>query len=389
LLDKCKAALGIRGKIQLFVQKEPAGPALIFPNRILMPPEVLSMDPHKLNMSMIHELTHYKRKDHILGLALLILRTVYWFNPFVRLAVRQIRGDIETACDSDVVKHWKPDERNCYAHTVLSLFGQESREHILVGMALGKSRKNIEQRIRGIYMKNKSKTSIKVITVLLAFTLGIGCFTTALYPATAEAAGGVQNVMSHDEQAANGQAAAAGTIPERFEADIEKGNLSVSANAAVNAPEEKNMPVVRVKSYVFSIYGMSTSENAYSYETWLEDITDSGESLMAIQAAGLSSTPEQAVAMAQQGLRRDVVLDCVAVGVHRNVEETGTDKQGYYYMMLPPTIFMRIFRRDKTGKHCRDERSGAKRSIAVFLGNVEGNTVFTFDKELMRYLEQA
>lgn len=51
-------------------------------------------------------------------------------------------------------------------------------------MALGSTRKHVEKRIKGIYMKQKSKLSIKVTALLLICIIGVSCFTTACQPTT-------------------------------------------------------------------------------------------------------------------------------------------------------------------------------------------------------------
>jgi beta-lactamase regulating signal transducer with metallopeptidase domain len=87
-----------------------------------------------------------------------------------------------SACDSMVVGHLSLEEKRYYAHTLLSMYKKASAPQMVPGMALGGTRRNAEQRIRGIYMKRKSKFNIKMIAVLLAGVIGVCCFTTACQP---------------------------------------------------------------------------------------------------------------------------------------------------------------------------------------------------------------
>lgn len=260
LLNECRADLGIKSGIKIAVQRGEGGPALLFPNTVLMPLTVLNMNRSQIKMALLHELTHYRRKDHVFSIFLLVLRAVYWFNPFVWLSIRTIRNDMETACDNDVVKRWSIEERNYYAHTVLSLFGKAGQGQAVLGMALGGTRKNAEQRIRGIYMKQKSRKGIKAVAVMLACVIGVCCFTTACQP-TPE----TETVVGKDLKEMLGKAQAGETqaqtsaqetlkeklgVPEhyRYEADNATGLQHVKADADVIVPELNAMPVGKVEA---------------------------------------------------------------------------------------------------------------------------------------------
>ncbi|MBD5559321.1 MAG: hypothetical protein HDQ87_03025, partial [Clostridia bacterium] len=104
LFQECMSELGIRRRVVLAVQKRLAGPALMFPNVVLMPEDLGGMDREQIKMALRHELMHFVRGDQIRSAGLNLLRIVWWFSPFVWLAVREIREDIETACDADVVR---------------------------------------------------------------------------------------------------------------------------------------------------------------------------------------------------------------------------------------------------------------------------------------------
>jgi bla regulator protein BlaR1 len=105
LLDGVKKEIGIKTKIKLVCQYEYGSPALLFPRTILIPMDVLaSMSDEQIKNCLRHECMHYKRFDHVMSLLLTLLNAVYWFNPFMWLASRVIRKDMETACDSAVVK---------------------------------------------------------------------------------------------------------------------------------------------------------------------------------------------------------------------------------------------------------------------------------------------
>lgn len=61
---------------------------------------------------ILHELNHIKYKDIVTNYLIVIYQVVYWFNPLVWLAFREMRSDREIACDMAVLHSL--DER-CYA----------------------------------------------------------------------------------------------------------------------------------------------------------------------------------------------------------------------------------------------------------------------------------
>lgn len=178
-----KDTLGIKAKVPLLCLHNCDSPGVLFPARILMPVETLvALDERQIRNVLTHELIHYRRRDHVVCILLSILNVVYWFNPFVWLAVRQIRSDMETACDSAVVRRMNAGEKGNYASLVLELFSRARYRQVVLGMAHGGTASAAEQRIRGIFMNHNSKFGAKAACILLALVLVVGCFTNACVP---------------------------------------------------------------------------------------------------------------------------------------------------------------------------------------------------------------
>ena len=107
------------------------------------------MDDEQIRNCIRHECMHYKRGDQFANLLLLFLNALYWFNPFVWIAFYQIRRDMESACDSAVVRHMNPSARRDYATLILGMFSQEKHRQIALGMVQG----NTKQDCRKAYTK--------------------------------------------------------------------------------------------------------------------------------------------------------------------------------------------------------------------------------------------
>lgn len=188
MVDDCKKELGIKSDIPVLLQNRMTTPAMTLSFRpvLLLPESMLEMmSPAQVKLGIRHELTHYKRKDHLMRLLLLLLRGVYWFNPFFWFAYRMILADMETVCDAHVTARLEKEQRDLYIHTIIDL-GSDSYTRCALGMGANCGKKSIEKRIRGMFMKKKSKRFVRVSALLLAPLMLIMCFTTACQPTPEE-----------------------------------------------------------------------------------------------------------------------------------------------------------------------------------------------------------
>ncbi|WP_066687718.1 M56 family metallopeptidase [Christensenella intestinihominis] len=186
ILGRCMAELGIRKKPDVVLMDDLPSPALTVAGcpRILLPArKVSAMSDEQLYFALLHELTHYKRGDHILLLVWQILSAIYWFNPVVWLAGGCLVADMEGACDYSVAQGLLPETKNSYARTLVYLSTERPQTKLMMGLAHS-GKRNMRQRIQSIYSA-KSKASAKAVSLVLVAVLGVCCFTTACYPVSA------------------------------------------------------------------------------------------------------------------------------------------------------------------------------------------------------------
>lgn len=129
LLRRAEQLLEIRRAPSLRLMPDLKSPALTVSLRpILLLPERFTnaLADEELTLSLLHELTHYKRKDHLVSLLLLILRAVWWFHPVAWLLVQSMRIDMEAACDARVARSLEREENLRYVNLLLEL-GQEDK----------------------------------------------------------------------------------------------------------------------------------------------------------------------------------------------------------------------------------------------------------------------
>lgn len=86
---------------------------------VLLLPEQ-SFPQKQLEYALLHELTHYRRRDIWLKALALWVRAVHWFNPLVWLMARVMEQDTELSCDEAVLRHLPKEEHAAYGKTILS-----------------------------------------------------------------------------------------------------------------------------------------------------------------------------------------------------------------------------------------------------------------------------
>lgn len=149
---------------------------------ILLPFAALNqLSPDQLEAVLIHELAHIKRNDYIWNWVISIIETIFFFNPFVKLLISNIREEREHACDDWVLQF--PFQPPSYAEALLKLEqkrnGQESN---LVLAAGGSSRKVLLIRIRRILNIPQTRTIRKGYTGFLFLLLLVSSLA-ILFPA--------------------------------------------------------------------------------------------------------------------------------------------------------------------------------------------------------------
>ena len=89
----------------------------VFAPKLLLPEG--EMGQNALRYSLLHELTHFKRRDIWLKTLALLVNAVHWFNPFMWYMTRLVERDTELACDEAALKLLPAEEHKAYGTTIL------------------------------------------------------------------------------------------------------------------------------------------------------------------------------------------------------------------------------------------------------------------------------
>lgn len=124
---------------------------------------------------LLHELQHYKHKDALSNYMMNIAGILYWFNPSVWYALRQMRDDQEVVCDTSVLQILQENDYEAYGNTLINLAEKISLSPFPFFAGISGNKKQIEKRVINIvsYEKPtiwkylKSTTAFIIIFTLL------------------------------------------------------------------------------------------------------------------------------------------------------------------------------------------------------------------------------
>jgi len=179
--ENLKSEMGITKRVCVYVCPLVSGPMLIgiFNPRILLPTVESAKD--ELQFILKHELVHYKRKDLLYKILVLLAAAIHWFNPIVHLSVRAINLLCETSCDTEVVTGTDADTRQMYSEAIVGVVKYQSTLKTALSTNFYGGKKGMKNRISSIMDTGKKKAGVLVMGAALILTLG----TSAVFAANA------------------------------------------------------------------------------------------------------------------------------------------------------------------------------------------------------------
>lgn len=275
IYEGCKRELGIERRIGLIVQSTLRVPVITGAVKpiLVLPEDVTTQTDAQIRHICIHELMHFRRGDLVVIALMGALRAVYWFNPLVWLCFQLIRKDMETACDSRVLRHIGTGERTAYIGTVLQFAGCDGKRWLQAAMGMADGRVTMELRIHGMYRRMRTGGKTKALALCMAVLMLAMSVLTACQP-TPEEPVVVGKGDDHLEEmiVSSAQSPAVGSpddiseaekiaalrdlvgAPETFSDSYtsEKGDVTVTIDAQVLLPPAEGVPALTVTLSAFS-----------------------------------------------------------------------------------------------------------------------------------------
>ncbi|HBZ09260.1 MAG TPA: BlaR1 family beta-lactam sensor/signal transducer [Bacillus bacterium] len=154
MLEECKEVVGVKKKIILKETSLITSPVTlgIFKPYILLPKntrEAFSLN--EIKYVFLHELSHQKNRDVFVNYIMWLLQIIYWFNPFVWYALKNMRIDRELACDASVLNKLDQNGYMEYGHTIIRFADKQfGRTYGQFSSGIGGTKEQIKRRIQSI-----------------------------------------------------------------------------------------------------------------------------------------------------------------------------------------------------------------------------------------------
>ena len=137
--------------------------------KLYLPATGYSAEERKL--IFYHELTHYCHRDLWYKMLLRICASIYWFNPFLLIMLKEADKDIENLCDTAVVRRVNKKEHKLYRQLLLRTVAMENQIPYVTA-SLNDSEMVFKDRI--LYMVNMRKLRRGILPGILVTALLAG-----------------------------------------------------------------------------------------------------------------------------------------------------------------------------------------------------------------------
>ena len=123
----------------------------LFHPRIYLPIHLISdFNATDMRYILLHELQHYRHRDALSGFFMNLIGILYWCNPLVWYALKEMRDDREIACDTSVLKLLHENDYEDYGNSLINFAEKISLTPFPFAAGISGSMKQMKRRITNI-----------------------------------------------------------------------------------------------------------------------------------------------------------------------------------------------------------------------------------------------
>ncbi len=123
---------------------------------------------------LTHELIHCRRHDLWIQFFGLLVCTMHWFNPFVHLADRWMREEMELSCDEAVLTGHSVSERSVYGKTMLHILRQCGKHRLPMTTHFSPGKRRMKVRFENIMDASVKRRGYSWLAVILLLCVTAG-----------------------------------------------------------------------------------------------------------------------------------------------------------------------------------------------------------------------
>ncbi|MDQ3266077.1 MAG: hypothetical protein M3Y59_20885 [Myxococcota bacterium] len=289
LTRRLSRQLGIRRQVVLVESSSVALPMTwgIQAPVVLLPTSAENWTTDRLELVLLHELSHVRRLDALTQLLAQLTCAFYWFHPLAWVAERRMRALREYACDDQVLAAGnRPSE---YAGQILDIVRSVGRRdpHASATLAMARKSSQLEGRLMAILDPQLPRRALgrfgtgAVSLGFLALVLPLAAFQPAAVAQTASDRGPLPRLSKEESESRRQELPAANAAPTPVPATGE-------APAAAPAPRSQPSPTPAVAGAICRPEGRSsTNINSHRNGTRVFNARRSGNGcLLEVEAEG-------------------------------------------------------------------------------------------------------
>ncbi len=179
LYHNCLREMKIKRNIPVYSTAFLKSPVIVglFNPRIYLPIHLISdFNAADIRYMLLHELQHYRHKDALASYLMNFFGILYWCNPCVWYALKEMRNEREVACDTSVLKLLDESDYEDYGNTLINFAEKVSLTPFPFAAGISGSMKQLQQRIANISSYKKPSVFRKLKGFTAFVTIGVILF---------------------------------------------------------------------------------------------------------------------------------------------------------------------------------------------------------------------
>ena len=165
-LAEMQALVGVKREIGLIYCPLVHSPLLFgFRKPTIVLPE-LDYTEEEFSLIFHHELVHYKHGDVYVSLLAMFIKSLYWYNPLVRFASKELLEAGEMYCDATVLAQQDVSYRIFYGETILTMIDRSKKNQVALTTCFYSNRFNLKRRILAIMDNRYPIRFLSVLAIL-------------------------------------------------------------------------------------------------------------------------------------------------------------------------------------------------------------------------------
>lgn len=170
VFEECLCEMNIKKEFPIYSTpflKSPVTVGFIKPCIYLPLHLVSDFNQKELRYMLLHELQHYRHRDALIGHLINLTGVLYWFNPLVWYALKEMRCDREIACDTSVLQMLHKKDYIDYGNTLINFAEKISLTPFPFTTGMGGSMKQMKRRILCIAKFRRTSFHEKVKGIII------------------------------------------------------------------------------------------------------------------------------------------------------------------------------------------------------------------------------